>query len=145
MAQQGAALQSYNNELVKSIEVLLQRREGLNKQIELESREKVKLETEKKKIEERLATVENSLQTKLNTKAEYDKVINDAEQAYVKILESSQLLLNVVKVKSQDLETGKTRHKNPDTPDTDQKMKNLPSTGSKTELSPDHLYTQLPQ
>ena len=36
MAQQGAALQTYNNELVKSIEELLQRRASLNKAIEAE-------------------------------------------------------------------------------------------------------------
>ena len=80
MAQQGAALQSYNNELVKSIEELLQRRAALNKQIESETNEKIKLETEKKKLDERLTTVENSLQAKLNTKSEYDKVIADAEK-----------------------------------------------------------------
>ena len=80
MAQQGAALQSYNNELVKSIEELLQRRAALNKQIESETHEKIKLETEKKKLDERLTTVENSLQAKLNTKSEYDKVIADAEK-----------------------------------------------------------------
>ena len=80
MAQQGAALQSYNNELVKSLEELIQRRAALNKQIEAETNEKLKLETEKKRLDEKLTSVETSLQTKLNTKAEYDKVIGDAEQ-----------------------------------------------------------------
>ena len=42
MAQQGAALQSYNNELVKSIEELQARRAALNKQIEAEETEKMK-------------------------------------------------------------------------------------------------------
>ena len=91
MAQQGAALQSYNNELVKSLEELIQRRAALNKQIEAETNEKLKLETEKKRLDERLASVETSLQSKLNTKAEYDKVIGDAEQ------------VNVLKVKLMDL------------------------------------------
>ena len=80
MAQQGAALQSYNNELVKSIEELQSRRAALNKQIEAEVSEKQKLETEKKSLEDRLTTVDNSLKNKLNTKAEYDKVIAEAEQ-----------------------------------------------------------------
>ena len=80
MAQQGAALQSYNNELVKSIEELQSRRAALNKQIEAEASEKQKLETEKKSLEDRLSTVDNSLKNKLNTKAEYDKVIAEAEQ-----------------------------------------------------------------
>jgi len=139
MAQQGAALQSYNNELVKSIEELLQRRAALNKQIETETNEKIKLETEKKKLDERLTTVENSLQAKLNTKSEYDKVIADAEKAYVKILESSQLLLNVVKVKSNDLASGKVRQQQQEPVKDDKKLVNVSSS-----TSIENLYSQLP-
>ena len=79
MAQQGAALQSYNNELVKSIEALLQRRATLNKAIEAESLEKSRLEEQRRAVEERLASVDSSLQTKLDQRAEYDKVIGEAE------------------------------------------------------------------
>ena len=88
MAQQGAALQSYNNELVKSIEELQARRAALNKQIEAEQTEKMKLEAQKKNLDDRLATVETSLQSKLTAKAEYDRVIGDAEQV-------RQLFLNL--------------------------------------------------
>jgi len=137
MAQQGAALQGYNNELVKSIEELLQRRAALNKQIEAETNEKIKLETERKKLDERLTTVDASLQAKLNTKSEYDKVIADAEKAYVKILESSQLLLNVVKVKTNDLASGKVRQQEPVKDD-----KKLVNVSSATSI--ENLYTQLP-
>ena len=80
MAQQGAVLQNYNNELVKSIEELTRRRAQLNDQIKTESLEKSKLEGEKSKIEEKLSSVESSLEKKLATRAEYDKVIGDAEQ-----------------------------------------------------------------
>ena len=80
MAQQGAALQSYNNELVKSIEELLQRRSALNKAIEAESQEKTRLEEQKRAVEERLAGVDTSLQAKLDQRAEYDKVIGEAEK-----------------------------------------------------------------
>jgi len=103
MAQQGAALQTYNNELVKSMEELLQRRAVLQSQIEAETKEKSRLESEKLKIEESLGVVNHSLEKKLGTRSEYDKVIQEAEQAYLKILESSQLLLNVVKSRSSDL------------------------------------------
>jgi len=136
MAQQGAALQSYNNELVKSIEELLQRRAALNKQIEAESNEKTKLEQQKLALDERLSSVDASLQAKLTTRTEYDKVIADAEQAYVKILESSQLLLNVVKVKTQDLATGKSKQKE------NKDEKKMVTVSSSTE----NIYTQqLPQ
>ena len=47
MTQQGAALQTYNNELVKSLEELKARRAALQQQIEAESLEKKKLESEK--------------------------------------------------------------------------------------------------
>ena len=43
-------------------------------------KEKSKLEAEKTKIEEKLFTVETSLEKKLSARAEYDKVIGDAEQ-----------------------------------------------------------------
>eukprot|EP00092_Neocalanus_flemingeri_P021831 GFUD01023683.1.p1 GENE.GFUD01023683.1~~GFUD01023683.1.p1 ORF type:complete len:152 (+),score=54.39 GFUD01023683.1:116-571(+) len=106
MAQQGAALQTYNNELVKSLEELMQRRAALQAQIEAETAEKTRLEAERARVEERLGVVDNSLQKKLGTRTEYDRVIQEAEQAYLKILESSQLLLNVVKSRSSDLRTG---------------------------------------
>ena len=51
MTQQGAALQTYNNELVKSLEELKARRAALQQQIEAESLEKRKLEAEKARFE----------------------------------------------------------------------------------------------
>ena len=85
MAQQGAALQSYNNELVKSIEELLQRRATLNKAIEAESLEKARLEEQRRAVEERLASVDTSLQAKLDQRAEYDKVIGEAEKVSLEL------------------------------------------------------------
>jgi len=105
MTQQGAALQTYNNELVKSLEELKARRAALQQQIEAESLEKRKLEAEKARLEERLDVVNGSLEEKMVTGRDYDRVIQEAEQAYTKILESSQVLLNVVQTRSQDLRT----------------------------------------
>ena len=57
-------------------------------------------------------------------------------QAYAKILESSQLLLNVVKVKTQDLATGKSKQKE------NKDEKKMVTVSSSTE----NIYTQqLPQ
>ena len=58
MAQQGAALQNYNNELVKSLEELQRRKAHLDDQIKAESLTKAKLETEKSQLEEKLSNVE---------------------------------------------------------------------------------------
>ena len=125
MTQQGAALQTYNNELVKSLEELKRRRAALQVQIEAEGEEKARLEGERARVEERLEVVDTSLQGKVAASREYDRVIQEAEQvlhlltllslltllilaqAYLKILESSQVLLNVVQSRSRDLPGGK--------------------------------------
>ena len=60
-------------------------------------------------------------------------------QAYVKILESSQLLLNVVKVKSNDLASGKVRQQQQEPVKDDKKLVNVSSS-----TSIENLYSQLP-
>ena len=47
MSQQGAALQNYNNELVKCIEDLCAKRDELQRQILIEEEDKHKIENEK--------------------------------------------------------------------------------------------------
>ena len=64
--------------------------------------------------------------------------ISSVFQAYVKILESSQLLLNVVKVKSSDLASGKKKQ----TENKDSEKKTVNTVSSSTE----NLFSQqLPQ
>lgn len=80
MTQQGAALQTYNNELVKSLEELKARRAALQTQIDAESSEKERLEAERRRLDERLGVVDVSLQEKVASGREYDRVIQEAEQ-----------------------------------------------------------------
>ena len=96
MAEQGAALQSYNNDLVKCLDELCEKRSLLQKDIDKEEQQKFSLETQLKTIQDKLSRTNTSLDDKYATKAEYDKLISESEQAYMKILESSQMLLNVV-------------------------------------------------
>mmetsp|Transcript_31675 Transcript_31675/g.51122 ORF Transcript_31675/g.51122 Transcript_31675/m.51122 type:complete len:112 (-) Transcript_31675:175-510(-) len=103
MAQQGATLQNYNNELVKCIEELKEKREEVTKQILKEEEEKAKIQKDMQILQERLSRVSDSLQRKLNTKTEYDRTIAETEGAYMKILESSQTLLHVLKRESTNL------------------------------------------
>ncbi|XP_041369207.1 Sjoegren syndrome nuclear autoantigen 1 homolog [Gigantopelta aegis] len=103
MSQQGAALQSYNNELVKCIEDLCGKRDELHKQILQEEEEKQKLQNDIRILTERLAKVNESLAKKMSSRNEFDKTIAETEAAYMKILESSQTLLNVLKRESQNL------------------------------------------
>nr|CAB3266605.1 Sjoegren syndrome nuclear autoantigen 1 homolog [Phallusia mammillata] len=97
MSHQGAALQSYNNELVKCIEDLCAKRDELHRQALQEEEDKQKLQTEIRLLTERLAKVNESLAKKMAARNEFDKTIAETEAAYMKILETSQTLLNSVK------------------------------------------------
>lgn len=104
MSQQGAQLQTYNNELVKCIEDLCTKRDELQKQILNEEEEKGKIQNDIRILSERLAKINESLAKKIASRNEYDKTIAETEAAYMKILESSQTLLHVLKK-----ETGKDK------------------------------------
>ncbi len=121
MAQQGAALQNYNNELVKVLDELCERRQRLQKDIEKDQREKALLDSQLAQLNSKLSALDASLTKKLETKEEYDKTIKDTENAYMKILESSQLLLNVVKkdvlhLKQAEHEVAKSNSSSSSTP-----------------------------
>ncbi|XP_075690965.1 microtubule nucleation factor SSNA1 [Rhinoderma darwinii] len=106
MSQQGAALQTYNNELVKCIEDLCSKRDELNRQIQQEEEEKNKLQNDIRILTEKLSRVNESLARKMASRNEFDKTIAETQAAYMKILESSQTLLNVLKRETGNL--GKT-------------------------------------
>eukprot|EP00049_Salpingoeca_infusionum_P019156 m.360485 g.360485 ORF g.360485 m.360485 type:complete len:112 (+) comp19059_c0_seq1:66-401(+) len=104
MSQQGATLQSYNNELVKCIESLRRKREEVHTQILAEEEEKLRVQTDLHILTERLARLTDSLNKKIATRNEYDKTIAETEDAFVKIVESSQSLLQVLKRDSVSLD-----------------------------------------
>ncbi|KAM9207658.1 microtubule nucleation factor SSNA1 [Trichechus inunguis] len=103
MTQQGAALQNYNNELVKCIEELSQKREELCRQIQQEEDEKQRLQNEVRQLTEKLARVNENLARKIASRNEFDRTIAETEAAYLKILESSQTLLSVLKREAGNL------------------------------------------
>eukprot|EP00043_Microstomoeca_roanoka_P005839 m.58347 g.58347 ORF g.58347 m.58347 type:complete len:107 (-) comp13142_c0_seq1:2259-2579(-) len=104
MAQQGATLQSYNNELVKCLEDLKKKREEVHLQVLAEEEEKLKIQNDLHILTERLARITESLNKKISTRNEYDRTISETESAYMKILDSSQSLLQVLKRDSVALE-----------------------------------------
>eukprot|EP00730_Choanoeca_flexa_P000605 TRINITY_DN10265_c0_g1_i1.p2 TRINITY_DN10265_c0_g1~~TRINITY_DN10265_c0_g1_i1.p2 ORF type:complete len:110 (+),score=12.21 TRINITY_DN10265_c0_g1_i1:1133-1462(+) len=106
MSQQGATLQAYNSELVKCIEDLRKKREELHAQILAEEEEKLAVQNDLHILTERLTRITDSLNKKYATRTEYDRTIADTEGAYMKILESSQSLLQVLKRDSFTLEDG---------------------------------------
>ena len=110
--KQGAALQQYNNELVKCLDELSRRRRVLQvclasslsfilycrcsvssqNEIDRDEAEKQKLEAEVAAARERLEVVENRLSMKTARMENYDKAIAKSEAAYLQILESSQVI-----------------------------------------------------
>ena len=107
MSHQGAALQNYNNELVKCIEDLCGKRDELHRQILQEEEEKQKLQNEVKALTERLSKVNESLARKMSARNEFDRTIAETEAAYMKILETSQTLLNSVKGSIHHMDGGR--------------------------------------
>nr|CAH8838062.1 unnamed protein product [Trichobilharzia regenti] len=85
MSHQGAALQNYNNELVKCFEELCKRREELQRQIQQDETERAKLQREINVLNDKLNRVNEALQKKLATRNEYDRTIAESEAAYMKV------------------------------------------------------------
>jgi len=54
-------------------------------------------------LTDRLSSINESLARKLQARNEYDKTIQETEAAYMKILESSQTLLQVLKRETVNL------------------------------------------
>lgn len=97
MAGQGASLQNYNNELVKCIEDLREKREEINRQILKDEEDKAKIQRDISVLTDRLSKINENLTRKVTARNEYDRTIQETEGAYMKILESSQTLLQVLK------------------------------------------------
>eukprot|EP00968_Pinguiococcus_pyrenoidosus_P003395 scaffold214_cov249-Pinguiococcus_pyrenoidosus.AAC.3 len=127
MAQQGATLQNYNNELVKCIEDLREKREEVrkaahhpfcrvgrvsvltagfpqvNRQILKDEEDKAKIQKDLSILTDRLSRINESLSRRMQARNEYDRTIQETEAAYMKILESSQTLLHVLKRETVNL------------------------------------------
>lgn len=73
------------------------KRDDLQRQILIEEEEKHKLQNDIRVLSEKMAKVNESLAKKISARNEFDKTIAETEAAYMKILESSQTLLNVLK------------------------------------------------
>ena len=72
------------------------KRDELQRQILIEEEDKHKLENEIRLSSEKLARINENLAKKITARTEFDRTISETEAAYMKILESSQTLLNVI-------------------------------------------------
>eukprot|EP00924_Labyrinthula_sp_SR-Ha-C_P004913 snap_masked-scaffold_1-processed-gene-16.44-mRNA-1 protein AED:0.03 eAED:0.03 QI:0/-1/0/1/-1/1/1/0/106 len=96
-------LENYNAELIRCIEELRGKREELNHTILREEEEKAKIQKDLSVLTDRLGKLNENLAKRQQAKLEYDRTIEETEQAYMKIMESSQTLLHVLKRESASL------------------------------------------
>ncbi len=68
-----------------------------------EEEEKAKIQKDVSILTDRLSKINEALARKVQARNEYDKTIQETEAAYMKILESSQTLLHVLKRESVNL------------------------------------------
>jgi Sjoegren syndrome nuclear autoantigen 1 len=83
--------------LVKCIEDLREKREEINRQILKDEEDKAKIQRDLSVLTDRLSKINENLSRKVQARNEYDRTIQETEGAYMKILESSQTLLQVLK------------------------------------------------
>ena len=94
---QAASLQNYNTELVRSLEGIRERRENLLIDMKKDAESKNEIIQEIEKLNQELEELNSSIAKKEEIKSEYDKVINNTELAYYKLLEGSKVLLAILK------------------------------------------------
>jgi Sjoegren syndrome nuclear autoantigen 1 len=95
--------ENFNNELVRCIEDLREKREEVNRQILKDEEEKAKIQKDLSILTDRLGKINESLLKRQQARNEYDRTIGETEAAYMKILESSHTLLNVLRRESLTL------------------------------------------
>ncbi len=87
MAQSGASLQNYNNELVKCLQDLKQKRDTVHKEMINEEREKARIQKQLAELTESLHGLNESITQKQQSRNEYDKTIQETEAAYMKVMD----------------------------------------------------------
>eukprot|EP00038_Savillea_parva_P013698 m.9091 g.9091 ORF g.9091 m.9091 type:complete len:103 (+) comp2594_c0_seq1:52-360(+) len=97
MAHAGATLQGLNNEMVTCIEDLKAKRDAISERVLEKQEEKLKIQNDMHILSERLARVTDDLTKMITERDDYDRTIADSEATYMKILESTQALLTVLK------------------------------------------------
>ena len=105
----GASLSNTNAELVKIIEGIKKDQNDIQTVIAREEEEKHDIEQKIGVMNERLEEIKASLQKKYITRADYEKTINETEGAFVKILESQQTLLHVMRKEDTGLKRKKAQ------------------------------------
>ena len=91
------------------LESIKESRDEVQSEIDVEESEKRQIEDSMRAMAARLQEINESLTKKYATRQEFDKTINETENAFMKILESSQTLLHVLKKEGQSLSKKKAQ------------------------------------
>ena len=91
------------------LETIKESREEVQAEIEIEENEKRQIEEQMRAFTIRMQELQDSLQKKYQTRNDFDKTIGETENAFMKILESSQTLLHVLKKEGQSLSKKKAQ------------------------------------
>ena len=75
----------------------------MNRAILKDEEEKAKIQKDISILYDRLSKINENLAKRVQSREEYDQTIGETEAAYMKILESSQTLLHVLKRESVNL------------------------------------------
>lgn len=94
------SIQNYNTQLDKCIENMREKRDVINKKITTNEKEKKILLENIKEFKKQLTNIEEDLIKYNAARTKYDQSIQEIESAYMRILESSQTLLHVLKSES---------------------------------------------
>jgi len=103
MADEGAALQTYNTEMVTCLADLRKKRKEINTEIDRSEKEKSDIKKQLSNLTDRMSVLNEILGRQVQTRNQYDKTIQQTEGAYMKILENSQSLLQLLKNESVSL------------------------------------------
>jgi len=102
MSSHGAALQSYNNDMVKAIEQLVTKRDALDRDIQSDRQKKSDLEKQLNGLKSQLKDLKSRIETKENEKQSMEATLVNAEKAYTQILSTTQTLLNSLHAKIEN-------------------------------------------
>ena len=89
--------------MTKFIENIRENRDDLHEEIITDEQEKHEIEQQIMALNERLTTLSEALIKKYEAREEFDRTISETEQAFMRILESSQTLLHVLKKEDSQL------------------------------------------
>ncbi|XP_018356818.1 PREDICTED: Sjoegren syndrome nuclear autoantigen 1 homolog isoform X1 [Trachymyrmex septentrionalis] len=89
---------------LKGLEEMKLKRSQLQSLIQSQEEEKNNLQIEIEKMSHQLTYLNDSLTKKIAIRNEFDRAITETETAFIKILESSEILLNMLKKESVSLD-----------------------------------------